>query len=228
MPLGRSARVLLRAGLVIVRVVDILAPLGHVAVHVEEAPRIGLLLADGMRLLGGVVGEPGEVAELPRFVAERVVGIGPGPAGVFPFRLGRQPVAVRLEIALAGVLVVARLESFEARPGVAEAGRLRPGHLFHRQVRPLEMGRVGEGLDLAELFVLGLGHLVLVHQERVDPDLVHGLLLLAAVPAPHLEGAGRNEDHLAAALGRDRRQPRRPACGSAGPLTAREAPAPQA
>src|SRR3954447_23605925 len=66
----RSARVLRRAGAVIARVVDILAPLGHIAVHVEETPRIGLLPPDGMSLLGGVVGEPGEVAELPRFAAE--------------------------------------------------------------------------------------------------------------------------------------------------------------
>src|SRR5262249_18941967 len=99
--------------------------------HVEEARGSGLLPADGMGLLGGILGEPGVVAELPRFVAEGVVGIHPGPAGIFPFRLGRQPVAVRIEITRAGVLVVARPETLAARPRVAETGRLGPGHLLH-------------------------------------------------------------------------------------------------
>src|SRR5262249_53552240 len=76
---GRPARILLGARLVIALVVNVLAPLGDVAGHVEQAPRVGLLLADGMRLLARVVGEPGEVTELPRLAAERVIPVGPGP-----------------------------------------------------------------------------------------------------------------------------------------------------
>ena len=155
--------------------------------HVEQAPRVRLLLADGVGLLQGVVGEPGEIAELPRFVAKGIVAVGPGPAGVLPFRFGRQPVAVRLEIAGAGVFVVGRLEPLEARPGIAESGRLWPGDLLHRQVRPLEVGWVGKGLDLAELLVLGLVHLVLVHEEGIDPDFVDVPLVLAAAPVAHVE-----------------------------------------
>src|SRR5882672_3696454 len=54
-----STRVLLGTVLVVGLVVGILAPLGDVAVHVEQAPGVGLLLADGMRLLGAIVAEPG-------------------------------------------------------------------------------------------------------------------------------------------------------------------------
>src|SRR5262249_14396737 len=63
-----------------------------------------------------------------------------------------------------------------------------------------------EGFDSAQLLVLGLGDLMLVHQERVDPHLMVGPLVLAAVPAPHREGAGWKEDHIDAALGCDRRR----------------------
>src|SRR5262249_5777992 len=104
-------RVLSRTVFVILLVVSVLAPLGHVAVHVEQAPGIGPLLADGMRFLAGVIGEPGKIAELARLVPERIVGTGPGAAGVFPFRLCRQAVAVSREIALGVVLVITRLQS---------------------------------------------------------------------------------------------------------------------
>src|ERR1700677_2254438 len=68
------------------------------------------------------------------------------------------------------------------------------------------MGRIGEGLDRAELLVFGLRHFLLVHQEGIDPYLVHGLLFGAPVPAAHLEETGRNHDQLAPTLGLDRRQ----------------------
>src|ERR1700724_926681 len=57
-----SMRIGGRAGGVIARVIDVIAPLGHVAVHVEQPPAVGLFLADGVCLLPGIVGAPGAFA----------------------------------------------------------------------------------------------------------------------------------------------------------------------
>src|SRR5579884_319101 len=97
---------------VVVLAVDIVAPLGHVAVHIVPAPGIRLLPADGMGLLVRVLREPGIVAELARIVAEEEIRAGVGPTGVFPLGLRRQAIAVSREVALARVLVVTRLQVF--------------------------------------------------------------------------------------------------------------------
>ena len=52
--------------LVVRRVVDVVAPLGHVAEHVVQAPRVGPLLAHGVRGLAGVLGEPGRIGQRRR------------------------------------------------------------------------------------------------------------------------------------------------------------------
>src|SRR5688572_13740641 len=49
--LGRSLWVFLGTRLVVIRVVPVRAPLGHVAVHVKEAPRVRSVGADWRRLL---------------------------------------------------------------------------------------------------------------------------------------------------------------------------------
>jgi hypothetical protein len=56
-------------------------------------------------LLAGVAGEPGKFAEPAFVVAEAVVRVAAGTAGVFPLGLGRQPIAVGLEVALGRILV---------------------------------------------------------------------------------------------------------------------------
>src|SRR5262249_26316496 len=91
---GRSARVLVGTRFIVALIVNVLAPLGHVAVHVAQAPRIGPLQANWMRLLVGIVCEPAYVTELARVIAKRVVAAGAGPASVFPLRLGGQAIAV--------------------------------------------------------------------------------------------------------------------------------------
>src|SRR5438876_9859108 len=58
---GGTARIACRTGGVVVGVIDVVAPLGHVAVHVEQSPGVGSFLADRMCLLRGIVGEPGIV-----------------------------------------------------------------------------------------------------------------------------------------------------------------------
>src|SRR4051812_12096473 len=63
------------------------APLGHVAVHVVEPPRVGLLLADMHRLLG-VIDVPGVLLERGGMVAPGIGRFGAGAAGIFPFGLG--------------------------------------------------------------------------------------------------------------------------------------------
>src|SRR5207249_8074592 len=97
------AWVILGARPVIVFVVNVVAPFGHVAVHIEQSPRIGFFLTDRVRLLGGVVDEPGKISELARVVAKRIVLIRPSAASVFPFCLSGQAVAVRLKITSSGV-----------------------------------------------------------------------------------------------------------------------------
>src|SRR5262245_55853419 len=61
---GWAAGILSRARSVVILVEDVLTPLGHVAVHVEETPGIRPLLSDWMGLFPGIIHEPGEIAEL--------------------------------------------------------------------------------------------------------------------------------------------------------------------
>src|SRR5262249_10989284 len=91
--LARAGRVVHDRVLVIARVEAVPAPSGHVAVHVVQAPRVGLLLADGVSPAARVARVPGVFVELLGVVAERPARLGAGAAGVLPLRLGRQPVA---------------------------------------------------------------------------------------------------------------------------------------
>src|SRR5438034_2573098 len=54
-----AAGIRYRTRLVVGRTVDVLAPLGDVAVEIVKAPAIRFLLADQMGLLLGIVGKPG-------------------------------------------------------------------------------------------------------------------------------------------------------------------------
>src|SRR6516162_6480728 len=87
---------------------NVVTPLGHVAVHIVKAPGIGLLFADGMSFLVGIVSEPSEFNQLARIAPKRVIRVGSGATCIFPLGLGRQSIAVGLKIARGRVLVVAR------------------------------------------------------------------------------------------------------------------------
>jgi hypothetical protein len=199
--LGRAAGVHRDGGLIVVLREDVVAPLGDVAVHVVEAPRVRLLRADRMGLLVGVVREPG-VFPLAAGVAERVVRRRSRTAGVLPFRLGRQPIAVLREVALRRVLVVAGLEALGLRPHVAEQRGFRPGDHLDGEIRTLE----ARGVRQLELLVLRLGDFRPVDQEGIDVDLVDRLLDVPAPRASHLEVAFGDQDHLRAAVGLHDRQ----------------------
>src|SRR5262249_40970302 len=83
-----------RVGLaVILGVIVVPAVLRHVAQHVAQSPGIGLLLAYRMRRSTRVLGEPGVLAQIGGAVALWPLCRATGPTGVFPFRLGRQPIA---------------------------------------------------------------------------------------------------------------------------------------
>src|SRR5262249_31368811 len=79
---------------VVFGVVAVPAPFGDVAVHVVKAPRVGLFLADGVGAVVGVLRKPGVVPQVVGVLAEVPARLRAGPAGVLPFRLGRQAVAL--------------------------------------------------------------------------------------------------------------------------------------
>src|SRR5256885_1115568 len=79
-------------------VIPIPAPLADVALHVMQAPDVRGIAADlgsaieGRTFLGTIVRPPLEVHLLAtELVAKRGGGRRPGPASVFPLRLGGQP-----------------------------------------------------------------------------------------------------------------------------------------
>src|SRR5207248_2858276 len=75
-----------------IRIILIEDPFDDVTVDVVQAPRIGLLLAHLLIFEIAVLLVPGVFAKLARVVAEEMRTSRSGAAGVFPFRLGGQPV----------------------------------------------------------------------------------------------------------------------------------------
>src|SRR3989442_263480 len=116
--------------LVIVHFIEIVAPFPHVASHVEESPRIRLLLTDGPGMSARILVEPRVVAQFCRVVSEKIRRPGSRSARVFPFGLGGQPVSVGVEIALQGFQVVTGLKSFQLGALVAKSHRIRPTQLL--------------------------------------------------------------------------------------------------
>src|SRR5262249_35157968 len=97
---GRAERIMRRALVVVTRLVIILPPLPDVAVHVEQPEGVGRVAADpgGPRqVLAARRGPVRKRAIEVGLVARRRLApperrAGPGPARVFPFRLGGQAV----------------------------------------------------------------------------------------------------------------------------------------
>src|SRR5262245_6468403 len=175
---------------VIILAVAIDTPLGHVAVHVVKTPGIGFFLPDLVGRLLRLLVIPAIIVQLCGIVAEAVGGSGAGPAGPFPFRLGRQA------IVLAGL--------FRQPAAILHGGMMRDrqGRVI---VMPVAKGRVGirrsgTGDGVANLLRLlanirpgrrlpfgkSLGpepivfvplHLQFAHPERLDGDGVLGSLI---------------------------------------------------
>ena len=91
-PLPRTCRIHIGALLVVVPIKPVLAPFPHIAVHVVQAPGIWRLLTHGMRrpsalALNHACSFNAASSSVP--VPRRRC---PGPAGVLPLGLGRQPI----------------------------------------------------------------------------------------------------------------------------------------
>ena len=77
--------------------IPIAAPFQDISQHVAEAPAVWLLLANGVSLTSGVAVVPRILTQFVRVIAEGIQGRTPCPAGEFPFRFGRKPIAVTLD-----------------------------------------------------------------------------------------------------------------------------------
>src|SRR5437867_3655391 len=91
---GFNARILQnsRGELLIAGDVLIEAPFGNVAVHVIKPPWVRLLAADFLVFEITVCLVPGVFPQLRWIVAEGICGSRACPAGIFPFRFGRQAI----------------------------------------------------------------------------------------------------------------------------------------
>src|SRR5207245_2743379 len=83
-------RASVRWRVLVVRMPRIGAPFPHVAMHVVEAPGVGLLDADGRVVALGVAREPGILAQVVDIITERKCGGRAGAAAVLPLRFRRQ------------------------------------------------------------------------------------------------------------------------------------------
>ena len=188
-------RVLGGAVLVIRLAIPVIAPLPDVAVHVVKAPVIGQLLTYRLRPVLRRRLEPGVTRQIPLVVGRAVLLIPAGPARVFPFRLGRQPIAAQGEVALPGVGLVARRQPVHFGALVTKFHSIDPLHILDGILRRLSPGRI----FTHDLFVESLRDGVLVDVERGKGHLMRRLVGPAGAVA-HGEAAGRNEHHFPARL----------------------------
>src|SRR5262249_51497542 len=105
------------------------APLPYVSVHVEQNPAIPVLAADPMGPETPVRVLPGDLGQA-RFLAEAERGGASCPAGVFPLRLGWQPVAGAVP-GPTGAEAIERLQSVEHAQCITERDRVAPAHVDH-------------------------------------------------------------------------------------------------
>src|SRR5262245_3297379 len=210
--LARAGGIRRRRAAVVTHVVAVPAPLGHVAVHVVEAPGVGLLRPDRMGRAGGVVGTPGVGGQRLDVLAAAPARLAAGAAGVLPFGLGRQTVArpapYRDGVALAYLVV--RRQAVPLAETVAEAHRLDPRYRLDRpgaRVGALDLFLVaaplgeGAGVGAHHLLELLLRDLGLAQAEGAgDGDGVPRPFVLRGVPVgvgrAHLELASGHQHHV--------------------------------
>ncbi len=204
---GRNARVARRGS------IEIEAPFGDVAVHVVQAPCVGFLQSDRMRLVAAVLEMPGMFIETFRIVAKMPGRRGAGAAGVFPFRLGGQTIEMPgFGAEPTAILPRGKLRHVDRRSPArahAEVGldvtflrmRDRDARVVAKQCQVLELARIRNVLPRdCVTFKFIPGHLGLAHPEGVDSDgalrtfvdLALGLIVRAA----HLEGPRGNGKHV--------------------------------
>ena len=107
-------RIQQRTFLIVGRSVNVLAPLRHISVQVEDPPAVRLLFADRVSFFRAIVRKPGVLPELVR-LPEIVWAIFAGPAGVFPFRFGGQAITIGRVIAIpiGRLFVIAGFQSLQ-------------------------------------------------------------------------------------------------------------------
>jgi len=165
-----------------------------------EPPGVGLLAADGLRLTGGIGREPGVLAQLFLVVAERPPSGRAGPAGILPFRLCQETVAVGSALpsdVIAGNLITRR-EPLPVGEQVAEGHGIMPGDIVDRSLIRIPFGRARVGSH--DLAVEATGDRKPHALERREADLVDGSFFLPsslfALRAAHAEGAARNRHEI--------------------------------
>src|SRR4029077_3024357 len=84
---GVQAGIVPGALLIVFGVILVEHPFDHVAVHVVEAPGVGLFAANFLVFEIAVLFEPGVLSQLSGVIAKKIGGRSPGAAGVFPFGL---------------------------------------------------------------------------------------------------------------------------------------------
>ena len=187
---GRTARVFSRTLLVVGFTVPVVTPLPDVAVHLEKAPAVGLLLSQMPRFALRICLEPGVSLQLGLVVTETVLPDAAGATGIFPFRLSGKPVAIGVEVALPGIQVVTGGQPFPLRTLVTETDSIGP-------LCPLDgvtLAFVLRGIDAHDLLIEFLRHRILVEVKRVDRNGVRSFVRRPGAVA-HLESAGRDQDH---------------------------------
>ena len=81
-----------------IRIVPIPAPLLDITTHIVEPPGIRGFLADRLHLVIGVSCKPGVAVQCCRIIAKKPSGRCPRTAGVFPFGLSRQAIAISVRV----------------------------------------------------------------------------------------------------------------------------------
>jgi len=113
-----------------IRAIPILAPLPYVSAHIKKSPCIGQFQSHFMRLRIRIVVIPRILPDLAviRIISPVKPGGGSRPAGILPFRLGREPKCTLAQLVQSldeGLAVIPR-DSFNGPVVSFEAGRITP------------------------------------------------------------------------------------------------------
>jgi hypothetical protein len=157
-----------------IRLIPVLHPLPHVAVHIVQAPGIGLALSYGMGRATCIGRIPGVGVQAPGVTPKTIGRGGTSARGIFPLRLGGQAILA---------------PSFSGVQGAYELLHIVPGDALDRVVRARKAARIrphdGYPLSLSDgIFPQGEG-------------LTDGHLTpLAPALCSHAVRPGRNQDEL--------------------------------
>ena len=142
LPRFGPARILRGAFAIILFLVEVVAPFPHVAVHVIQAPCIGLTRPHRLRAAGAILFEPRVLAKQAGTVAERILRPAAGAAGVFPLGLRGQSIPAGRNVASPRRGIIAGRQAFQPGTGVAVFGRVFPPDLLDGTLRVFPSRRI--------------------------------------------------------------------------------------